>query len=263
MKQNKFKIYGKFFSINLKTQLQYKGSFVMMFFGQFLTAFSGFMMIYFLFDRFNAVKDFSINEVLLCYSVSHISFSLSEVFVRGFDAFGSTVRTGDFDRILLRPGSTIFLILCSKMDFTRLAKALNGVIIMIFAVINAGIIWDGMKIFTLVLMVLCGMALYSALFLIYAALCFYTTQGLEVMNIFTDGGREFGQYPLSVYGENVLKFLTFVVPMALFQYYPFLYLTGRVNSMVYCFLPLGTLPFMIPAYIIWRVGLKHYKSTGS
>lgn len=28
------------------------------------------------------------------------------------------------------------------------------------------------------------------LFIVYAALCFFTTEGLEVMNIFTDGGRE-------------------------------------------------------------------------
>ena len=68
------KLYGKFFGMNLKTQLQYKGSFLMMFFGQFLTAFSGFLMIYFLFDRFNAVENFSVNEVLLCYATAHISF---------------------------------------------------------------------------------------------------------------------------------------------------------------------------------------------
>ncbi len=257
------KLYGKFFGMNLKTQLQYKGSFLMMFFGQFLTAFSGFLMIYFLFDRFNAVENFSVNEVLLCYATAHISFALSEIFARGFDTFGTLVRSGDFDRILLRPGSTIFLVLCSKMDFTRFAKVLNGIVIMVFAIINSGVTWDFMKVITYILMVISGTALFSALFLIYASLCFFTTQGLEFMNIFTDGGREFGQYPLSIYGENVLKFLTFVIPMALFQYYPFLYLIERTDNIINCFLPLGTFLFMIPAYIIWRVGLRHYKSTGS
>ena len=263
MKRNLFKLYGKFFSMNLKTQLQYKGSFVMMFIGQFLTAFSGFLMIYFLFDRFNEVENFTINEVLICYSVSHISFSLSEIFARGFDTFGSMIRSGDFDRILLRPGSTIFLVLASKMDFTRFARVINGIIIMIFAVASSGVVWDAMKVFTYILMVIGGTVLFSSLFLIFAAFCFFTTEGLEFMNIFTDGGREFGQYPLSIYGENVLKFLTFIVPMALFQYYPFLYLIGRVDNILNCFVPLGTFLFVIPAYIFWRIGLRHYKSTGS
>lgn len=66
--------------------------------------------------------------------------------------------------------------------------------------------------------------------MIYASLCFYTTEGLEFMNIFTDGGREFGRYPFRVYGEGVLKFFTYIIPLALFQYYPLLFLLGRSSN---------------------------------
>ena len=95
--------------------------------------------------------------------------------------------------------------------------------------------WTGDKIFTLVLMIVSGVVVFAGLFIVYAALCFFTTEGLEVMNIFTDGGREFGRYPFSVYGEGVLKFFTYVVPLALFQYYPFLYLIGRSDNVLYMF----------------------------
>jgi ABC-2 type transport system permease protein len=83
------------------------------------------------------------------------------------------------------------------------------------------------------------------------------------MNIFTDGGREFGKYPISIYGEGVLKFLTYVVPIALFQYYPFLYLIGRTDNVVYMFLPLVGVIFLIPCLAFWEIGIRHYKSTGS
>lgn len=68
------------------------------------------------------------------------------------------------------------------------------------------------------------------------------------MNIFTDGGREFGMYPLSVYGESVLRLLTFTVPLALFQYYPLLYLTGRQQSLLNALCPLLSLWFLLPCY---------------
>ena len=58
------------------------------------------------------------------------------------------------------------------------------------------------------------------------------------MNIFTDGSREFGKYPLSIYGNEVLKFFTYVIPIALFQYYPLLYLIGRSDRIFLLFLPL-------------------------
>ena len=83
------------------------------------------------------------------------------------------------------------------------------------------------------------------------------------MNIFTDGGREFGQYPLSVYGEGVLKFLTYVVPLTLVQYYPLLYLVGEKENPLYGLLPLAALLFLLPCALIWRIGLRHYRSTGS
>ena len=81
--------------------------------------------------------------------------------------------------------------------------------------------------------------------------------------IFTDGSREFGRYPLSVYGDAVLRFLTFVVPIALFLYYPLLTLLGRSESLLWRICPLFALLFLIPCYAVWRIGLLHYRSTGS
>ena len=83
------------------------------------------------------------------------------------------------------------------------------------------------------------------------------------MNVLTDGGREFGRYPFSIYGKEVLKFLTYAVPLALFQYYPLLYLIGRETNKLYMVLPLISLLFAFPAYGLWRLGLRNYKSTGS
>ena len=258
-----FKLYLKFLGINLKSQMQYKSSFFMMFMGQFLVAFSGFIGIYFMFSRFSTVKGFTFGEVLLCFSAVNISFALSEIFVRGFDAFSSMISNGEFDRILLRPRNTIFMILASKMDFSRLGKLIQGVIVVVVAVPASGVLWTWDKVVTYLFMIFMGIMVFSGLYVIYAALCFFTTEGLEVMNIFTDGAREFGQYPVSIYGEGVLRFLTFVVPLALVQYYPLLYILGRETDVVYMLCPLFSVLFLIPSYILWRIGLRHYKSTGS
>lgn len=119
------------------------------------------------------------------------------------------------------------------------------------------------KVLAVILMLLGGVAVFSALFILYAGFSFFTIEGLEFMNIFTDGSREFGMYPLSVYGEGVLKFYTYCIPIALFQYYPFLYLVGRSDDVRLIFLPLLGFLFLIPCYAFFRFGLRRYKSTGS
>lgn len=243
--------------------MQYKSSFFMTVLGQFLVSFSMFAGIYFMFERFNRVQGFTYSEVLLCFAIILTSFAIAECFVRGFDTFSSMISNGEFDRIMVRPRNEIFQVLGSKIEFTRVGRLLQAIIIFIYAIPASGVIWTIDKVLTLVLMVIGGIGLFSGLFVIYAGLCFFTTEGLEFINIFTDGGREFGKYPMSVYGEGVLKFFTYIVPLALVQYYPLIYILGRTTNRFYAVLPIAGVLFLIPSYIFWRFGVRHYRSTGS
>jgi ABC-2 type transport system permease protein len=257
------RLYLKYASIILRSQMQYKASFVMTSIGQFLVAFTTFLGMYFLFNRFNSVSGFTFSEVLLCFAIVLSAFSLAECFVRGFDAFSGIISNGEFDRIMVRPRNEIFQVLASRIEFARIARLLQAVLMFCYAIPRSDIIWTIDKVMTAAFMIVGGFFVFSGLFIIYASICFFTIEGLEFMNIFTDGSREFGKYPLSIYGDGVLKFLTYVVPIALFQYYPFTYLIGRTNNKVYMVLPLIGVLFLIPSLMFWRIGIKHYKSTGS
>lgn len=257
------KLYLKFFSMHLKSQMQYKVSFFMTAMGQFLVSFSTLLGIWFMFDRFHTVEGFSFQEVLLCFAVVLLAYSLAECFGRGFDVFPRMISNGEFDRVLVRPRHEVFQVLASQMEFTRIGRLLQAVLVFCYALPACGVIWTWDKIFTLSLMIACGSIIFFCLFLIYAGISFFTIEGLEFMNVLTDGGREFGRYPFSVYGKDVLRFLTYVIPLALFQYYPLLYLLGRETRVSYMLAPLLGLLFAVPAYAFWRFGLRRYKSTGS
>jgi ABC-2 type transport system permease protein len=243
--------------------MQYKASFIMTTIGQFLVSFTTFIGVYFMFSRFNTVDGFTFSEVLLCFSVVLMAFSLTECFVRGFDVFPRLIKSGDLDRILVRPRNEIFQVLTSNIDFSRFGRLFQAVLMLCYAIPTSGIAWNLSKVMTLIIMLVGGIAVFSALFVLYAGISFFTIEGLEFMNIFTDGSREFGKYPLSIYGEGVLRFLTYVVPIALFQYYPLLYLIGRSNNVGLIFLPFVGFLFLIPCYIFFKFGVRKYKSTGS
>ena len=80
-------LYGKYLSIHLKSLMQYKVSFFLTAFGQFLISFSAILGVYFLLDRFHAIKGYTFTDILLCSSVIIMAFSLAECFARGFDQF--------------------------------------------------------------------------------------------------------------------------------------------------------------------------------
>lgn len=263
MRMNGIRLYGRYVGMHIRSAMQYKASLCLSIIGQFLVSFSVFLGIYFMYQRFDAVEGFSYEETLLCFGIMLMEFSIAEMAVRGFDQFSSMVRQGEFDRVLVRPRSNVIQVLGSKFEITRVGRILQGGVLFIYAIVKADLTWDFWKILTVVFMLVGGVALFSGLFLIYAALCFFTLDGLEFMNVFTDGGREFGRYPVGIYGKRMLQFCTFVIPYALVQYYPALYLMGRAEGRQYVFLPLLACLFLVPAYGLWRFGVRHYQSAGS
>jgi ABC-2 type transport system permease protein len=259
------KLYFKYMSILLKSQMEYRTSFILLSIGQFFVPFLVFISIFLFFQRFPNIAGWSLYEVALCYSVIHIAFSLSECFARGFDAFSSTVVSGDFDRILVRPRGTIIQVLGSKFEFTRIGRLAQSIIVLIFSLTNLTIVWNSYKAVTFILMIISGIFIFTGIFMLGASLCFWTIEGLEVMNIFTDGGREMSQYPLSIYKDWVRKFFTFVIPFGTVNYLPLMFILDKVHgsSFIYMFTPLLGLLFLFPCVFIWNLGVKHYKSTGS
>lgn len=257
------KLYFKYFSIHLKSQMQYKATFFLNFFGRIAMSFGTVASVLFMFTRFNEVDGFTVSQILLCTSVVSMAFSLAEVFARGFDIFPRLLGNGEFDRILVRPQGIIFQVLASHIEFLRLGIFIQAVAVLLYAIPNSGVIWTADKIVTLLLMIFCGAAVFFGLYIIYASFAFFTTEGLEFMNILTYGGREFGRYPYVIYGDGILKFLTYIIPLALIQYYPLLYLLDRTQSKLYMFTPVISLLFIIPSYTFFLTGLRRYKSTGS
>jgi len=257
------KLYAHYVSINIRSMMQYKTSFLLTTLGQFLVSFNVFLGIYFMFQRFQSVEGYTYSEVLMCFSIILLEFSFAEMIARGFDAFSEMVRTGKFDLVLVRPQNEILQVLGSKFELTRIGRMIQAIVMFGYAVIHSNIEWNVCKIITIVFMIIGGTAVFSGLFLIYAALCFFTLEGLEFMNVFTDGAREFGKYPMDIYGKKMLVFATFIIPYALVQYYPLLYILDHNSSLINMFIPLCALLFLVPCYLIWRLGVRHYTSSGS
>lgn len=262
MKVSWFKVYMRYFIIHFKSAMQYKKSFFMSMLGQFLVAFGVFLGMFFMFQRFHSIRGFTYEEVLLCFGIVLMAFSLAEGIARGFDTFSGLVKRGTFDRIMVRPRNEILQVLGSKIEFSKLGRVLQALMILIYAILESNIKWTFAKAIVLMLMLIGGMVIFTGLFLLYASICFFTLEGLEFFNIFTDGAREFGQYPFDIYGKRILQLCTFGIPYALVQYYPLLYLLDR-GKWWYGLLPLVACLFMVPCYIAWKIGVRHYQSSGS
>jgi ABC-2 type transport system permease protein len=257
-------LYWKYMKMVFRCHLQYRVSFILSMIAQMLVPFTVFAGMLLLFQRFHLLGSWSVNEVMLCFAAIHMSFALSECFARGFDAFSQVVSQGEFDRVMVRPRGTILQVLGARFEFTRIGRLILAIVVMAVALSRLSIAWSLLKAMSLVLMVACGTLVFAGIFMMAATLCFWTLQGLEVVNIFTDGGREMAQYPLDIYKKEITRFFTFVIPFGTVNYLPLQYLLDRPGSSSWhAFVPLLALLFLIPCGLLWRYGVSRYQSAGS
>ena len=256
------KLYFKFLSIHLRSAMTYRASFFLSCLGHLLITTNVFLSVVFLLNRFDTVGGYTLPQLALCFSTILAATSLAECFGRGFDVFHHLLSDARFDRIMVRPRSLLFQVLCQDMKPTMFARLLQAVVMLTWAIGRGAVAWTPIKALVLALMILCGAAVFFGLFLINACICFFTLGHVETLNIFTDGAREYGKYPFGVYGKPVLLVLTFLVPLALVQHWPLQYLFDRGPAW-YGVLPVAALSFLIPCALLWRLGVRHYRSTGS
>ena len=188
---------------------------------------------------------------------------------RGFDVFGSVfVRTGAFDRLLLRPRSLTLQLIGYELRLTRIGRLAQGDRRLrlrrgrhplrlhargagdprLRRRRRGGDVLRPLRL--------------------QATLAFWTVESLEAVNIFTYGGEAAAEYPMKVYAGWFRNFLIFVVPVGCVTYLPMLAAMGRADPLGApdWVLPLAPLPgfaFLGLALFVWRFGVRRYTSTGS
>ena len=134
-------LYGKYFKMQFKSALQYKWNTILLGVSQAVITVGEILGIWLLFKTFKKVGDWGFYESMLMVGVVVTVFAFNECFARGYDECPKLIKTGQFDRLLVRPVNIYFQIFCSKIEFSKFARILLGVIVSIIALIKIQISW--------------------------------------------------------------------------------------------------------------------------
>ena len=262
-------LYWRYLKLSMRGQLQYRAAFLLAALGQFLVTGVEFLGLWALFDRFGRLPHWSLTQVAVFYGVVNCTFACADALSTGFDQFGvNYVKTGNFDRILLRPRSTVLQLAGHELALRRIGRFMQGLCVFTWAISALDLTWSLGRISLLCFTIMGGTCFFFGLMVVQATLAFWTTETLEMMNILTYGGVESSQYPLAIYHAAFRRFLTFIVPLACVSYFPVVGILGIEDPLgtprwfQYCAPGFGIL-FLGLCLLLWRYGVRHYTSTGS
>src|SRR5215213_8817594 len=221
----------------VSAQARYRASFVMQALSQFAVTFSDLLTILLLFQRFPSIAGWTMGEVAFLYGLGGMAFGISDLLCGGFDSLSKMIRLGTFDRVLTRPVGTFGQVLTSDIQIRRLGRVIQGIVTLSLALSWLDVVWTAPKVLVLLSGIVGGVVIFTAIWVIGAAVTFWTVETSEVTNVFTYGGEALVSYPMPIYAEGIRRFFTYVVPLVFVSYLPALYILERPD-------PLGLPPFL-------------------
>jgi ABC-2 type transport system permease protein len=244
--------YGLIVAMWVRSTMAYRASFAMTTFGNF--AATGF--------------DFVTILLMFLYGTTSTAFGLADLVMGSMDRLGRRVRDGTLDTLLVRPVPVLAQVAADRFALRRLGRITQGLLVLGYGLASLDVEWTAVKVAMVPLMVLSGGAIFASVFVAGGAFQFVAQDASEVQNSFTYGGNTLLQYPPSIFAKDLVRGVTFVVPLAFVNWVPSLYVLGREDPLG---LP-GWLAFLPPlvaagccalAALAWRVGLRSYRSTGN
>ncbi|MDP9842033.1 ABC transporter permease [Streptosporangium lutulentum] len=250
----------------LRASAQYPGPLITMTIGSFVISALDVAAIWVIFEHTGSLGGFDLAEVMFLYGTAGLSFALSDLLFGNVERLSQHIRTGTFDTMLIRPAGTFVQMATDRFSVQRLGRVAQAAVVLSIALSQLGLAAG--RAWTVPVMVLCGIVIFSSIFALGGAMQFLLTDAPEVANAFTYGGVTLTQYPLSVYGNELVKGATFIVPLAFVNWQPALFVLDRPDPLGLPYwlrfaAPLAAVVLAVAAALAWRAGVRRYRSTGS
>ncbi len=269
MRNNTLQLIGLYMRTTIRSWFQYRVDAVLRSVAVFLREATGIIAIYFTLLRFDELNGWNLQELMFLYSLLFLTYGILIIFFTGLRDFGVTVRTGRFDRYILRPRGLLFQMIFVNADWFA-AVGHGGLGILLFAATagRVGIQWSPGTIVYYVLAVAGGVLIQGAIFLFLATLNIFLLETGSLKELMYHDTRRLAGYPISIFPKLIQGLMIYVIPMAFVNYFPAQFLLRKSDMaafpeyFIYMTPVVGAGTYLL-AYLFWRFGLRFYKSSGN
>ena len=260
--------YRHLIGAQVRSQTQYRASFVIDVVGSVLFGVIDIASVMVVFRVTPTLGGFTFHEVFLMTALAGCAFAIGDLAVGNVERLRQYVRSGLFDALLVRPLSSLAQLAAMDVATRRVGRVAFGVVIIVVAALQAQVPLTAARLALLMVAPVAGAMIFGAIFVATATVAFWWIESGEIANGLTYGGLTFAQYPITIYGTLFRRLFAYTVGFAFVAYYPALALLDRADPLGapallgYCS-PAVAVAAVIAAGLIWRTGVRHYRSTGS
>lgn len=265
---DELRAYGALIGGKFRSMLSYRTSFAIELFSNLGATVLDVTTVFVLFRATALVGGFSLAQAAVMTGLTQAGFVLADLIVGNIDDLQRYVRTGLFDTVLLRPLRVLPQLIFMDLSIRKLLRVVFGLTFYVVVLSVNDIHWTPARLLLAVLAPLAAALFFGAIFVLSASLAFWWVDSGQLGHSFTYGGRDFTSYPITVYGSWFRDLFAYALGFGFVAYQPALALLGRPDSLglpgwAGFVAPLVCLPATLIAALVWRFGVRQYRSTGS
>jgi ABC-2 type transport system permease protein len=270
-------IYLAFVKQQFQALMEYRMDFLLGLLGLLVQQFATFLLMFAVFTQVKAVGTWTFEEMLLLFGWAQLVRGIDHIYNDNiwFIAWYS-IREGKFYQYLIRPWNPLSLIVMERISIDGFGELIGSLIIFFYAKHRLGLALGFEGALMMLWFFACGLAIYFAVKLAFAAIAFWTTTSGEIMS-FGYEANNFARYPLDLYKNRAVQFfITFVLPFAVVSFFPMLYFLRTEPQLIRYFgfaafhkwwIPVFTgvvaAAFLGISLLIWRTGIRNFQATGT
>jgi ABC-2 type transport system permease protein len=257
-------LFSDYFLQYLKMRISHRGDFLIGLLTSMAATIMALGFVLVLFRQIPHLANWKFEEVLFLYGFSLIPYGIFNILSVNLYEFGNEyIMEGKFDRVLIRPVSSLFQVLFENFRVESFQEIVTGLAVVIYASAKLHLTWGLLDIFLLIFYSACGGMIYISIFLFLSTVSFWFEDRIGVhppaWNLLA-----FGRYPLTIYSAPIQFFLSWIIPFGFATFYPSVRLLHRPEFLRYSLLiPVVAVACLAVSIFAWNQGVRHYSSTGS
>lgn len=245
----------RYFTFNLSSAMEYRGSFWLQVFGMAVNNASFVFFWWVAFSKIGgAVAGYTFRDVMFIWAAASSSFGLSRVLFGNVDRISRVIMTGELDNYLMQPRNVLLNVAASRTQVSAWGDFAYGYILLF---LTNGFSFGGMGLFTL--FTLLGGVFMAATAAIFHTLTFFLGNAERIAGMAFEGIISFCIYPDKIFTGFVRALLYTAIPAGFITHIP-LKIFRSFDAGTLALLILAALAYALLAFWLFRIGLKKYES---
>lgn len=255
------KIYFWNSKLNIARGMEYRLDFFVGMFVNLLFTGAGPIFQYLVFRQIHGFPGWSLQDILLFQGILLLVLGIRASFLGGnADYVQVLVRKGQLDILLLRPVSSLAMVLSRGFSFENIGSVFAGLVLVVYGIENSGVRLSVWKILGFIFAILAGLLFFLSIDILYCCMVVFLIHIGRLKEIF-DNIAKFGQYPLEMFSKGLQGVLFTVLPMALWVNVPCKILLEGIH--LYLFSGVVFLVvWLVGSICLWNLCIKRYTSAG-